>query len=348
MALNTERLFLACLGLSLLAIGACDSNPQGVTESGPDRTIALSCAPIQPLVAELLADQGAPNGKAWALSTAAELDAPGATEAIGGRSPRLLCPAGADPTHWAPTREALSTARSAELLISIGSDFEPWVANANLAPSRHLELLDGTTVERPEITVVSHRHGDGPAHSHAGRSPFAWLDPVCCAEITAWLGEELTERYPNFDSLEHSRRIGEVYRMLDQRAKELFERCKDVRLLAPSSGEAAYWSQRYGVRIDPFDLPEGSGDLQEGLGPWENEDLAAIRGRLDPARANLVFVAREVSGAGRTQLLEQLDLRVVNLDNGIGLAADSQHAHWSQRLASNFDQLEAALTQLGR
>lgn len=342
-------LFLGA-GLTLFASCSGDSTEPQANESQP--VIAASCNPALLLLNDLLwpADNSGEHGNGWSLITLS--DSARVESVKEGNSPvetiddvplererALLCPAGEDPSHWSPTRDALAQARSAELLISIGDDFEPWVANANLAPSRHLKLLDGTAKALPEIATVTHRHGDGPAHSHAGRSPFAWMDPLRCAEITAWLNAELSARYADFGGLERSRQLAQAYRAADERARGVFKRCEGIRLLGPSTGECAYWEQSYGVRIDPFDLPEGDG-------PLSTEALIAIRGRLDPTRPNLAFVRGDVSGAVRAQLAEQLDLKVIALNNGLGESASSDP--WINQLGANFGALEATLEALGR
>ena len=316
MALSSNRTllcFTAGVGLSLFT--SCSGGaPEPVNEAA-EAVIAASCKPAWLLLEGLLEPQSELADRV------------------------LLCPVGADPGHWSPTRDALGQARSAELLISLGDDFEPWVANANLAPSRHLKLLEGTAGPLPEIATVTHRHGDGPAHSHAGRSPFAWMDPLRCAEITTWLNEELSARYADFDGLERSRQLAEAYRSLDDRARQLFGRCDGVRLLGPSTGECAFWEQRYDVRIDPFDLPEGEG-------PLSTEELIAVRGRLDPTRPNLAFVRGDVSDAVREQLAEKLELTVIALNNGLGKPTSDDP--WVNQLGANFGALEATLEALGR
>jgi ABC-type Zn uptake system ZnuABC Zn-binding protein ZnuA len=347
---STPLLSLAALGLAVMAsCSGSTSEPQG-EDSQP--VIAASCQPALLLLNDLLwlRDNSGELGHGWTLITLSDFeraervkrgDRP--IETIDDvpleRERALLCPIGEDPSHWPPTREALARARSAELLISISDDFEPWIANANLAPSRHLKLLDGTAEALPGIATVTHRHGNGPAHSHAGRSPFAWMDPLRCAEITAWLNEELSARYADFGGLERSRQLAEAYRNAHERALGTFERCEGIRLLGPSTGECAYWEQRYGVRIDPFDLPGGEG-------PLSTEDLIAIRGRLDPTRPNLAFVRGDVSSAVRAQLAEKLELEVIALNNGLGERVP--RTPWANELAAHFNALDAALEALGR
>ncbi|MHC4377815.1 MAG: metal ABC transporter solute-binding protein, Zn/Mn family [Planctomycetota bacterium] len=312
---STPALLRLAAGCGLTLFASCSGGAPDPQDEQVQAIIAASCHPVGLLLEGLLEPQS------------------GLAERV------LLCPLGEDPGHWAPTREALGQARSAELLVSIGDDFEPWVANANLAPSRHLKLLDGTAEALPEIATVTHRHGDGPAHSHAGRSPFAWMDPLRCAEITGWLNEELSARYGDFDGLERSRELVEAYRLVDDRARQLFERSEGVRLLGPSTGDCAFWAQRYEVRIDPFDLPGGDG-------PLSTEELIAIRGRLDPTRPNLAFVRGDVSEAVREQLADKLELTVIALNNGLGERASS--APWINQLGANFGALESSLEALGR
>lgn len=343
MALRSVLFSALCLGLTVALVPACDSKPSPQQEATQTRTIAATCQPVYVLLSELLEPVRESHANIyWLLMTPNEARAMMDGEELDEftiRRKQLLCPPGEDPTHWAPPRETLLAARQAELIFSIGDDFEPWVANANLAPSRHLQLLDGTTEALPEMATVTHRHGDGPAHSHAGRSPFVWMDPVRCAEITAWLNEEFSTRYADFGGLERSRQLAEAYRATDEQARGTFKRCKGIRLLGPSTGECAYWEQRYGVRIDPFDLPEGDG-------PLSTEELIAIRGRLDPTRPNFAFVRGDVSDAVRAQLAEKLELKVIALNNGLG-QRDSR-VPWANELGAHFHALDAALKALGR
>lgn len=101
-----------------------------------------------------------------------------ATLAAGPDDVELIAEPGSAPAHWRPTDEELQTLVSANQILLMGADFEPWTQRTGLPPSRVATLADGLP-EGVLITVesIEHTHGTGPAHSHGGPVPTVWTDP---------------------------------------------------------------------------------------------------------------------------------------------------------------------------
>jgi len=107
-------------------------------------------------------------------------------------TPQLVMQAGASPHSYAMRPSEAQMLAQSDILIWIGADQSPWLAQAltALAPdAASLELL-----ETPNTRVLPFRQGvDFAAHDHADddhtHDPHAWLDPL---NAKVWLGEIAT------------------------------------------------------------------------------------------------------------------------------------------------------------
>lgn len=114
-------------------------------------------------------------------------------ELSGGALPaEVVASAGADPRRWRPDDAALEALVSAERVLLVSEEFEPWTQRAGLPPSRTLELAD---LVEPDLllrtTGVEHTHGTGPAHSHGGTVGTIWTDPAALETLPARVAEAL-------------------------------------------------------------------------------------------------------------------------------------------------------------
>ncbi|PRX37451.1 zinc transport system substrate-binding protein [Meinhardsimonia xiamenensis] len=191
------RNFLACLSAVATAIAAAPA-----LRAEAPRVVA-DIAPVAALVAEVAGDRF---------------------------EPALLVRGAADPHHMQLKPGEARAIASADLVVWVGPELTPWLADAldNLAPrARRLTLLDvpGTITRAPLFADPraseeapaglhghesghDHEHGGDQAHTHAEdahhshdhahgtRDPHAWLDPANAAVWVEAIAEALAEIDP--------------------------------------------------------------------------------------------------------------------------------------------------------
>jgi len=100
-------------------------------------------------------------------------------ERIGGDQVEVVfpTPADEDPAFWSPSLETIARYQQADLILLNGASYAKWVPKATL-PRRKLVDTSGAFADR-FITiehVVTHAHGPGGDHAHAGTAFTTWLD----------------------------------------------------------------------------------------------------------------------------------------------------------------------------
>jgi len=100
-------------------------------------------------------------------------------ERIGGSSVNVVLPvpAGIDPAFWEPDASVIAEFQQADLILLNGAGYAKWLKHASL-PRRKL-VNTSAAFQRDYISVeqtVTHQHGPGGDHSHAGTAFTTWLD----------------------------------------------------------------------------------------------------------------------------------------------------------------------------
>lgn len=106
-------------------------------------------------------------------------------EQIGGKRVAVtnLTPAGTEPHDLELTPDQRDAIEDADLVVVMGSGFQPAVEDAAEArDSGTLELLARLPIQGAGKQVAD-EHGDGNAHAEDGLDPHVWLDPTLMAAI---------------------------------------------------------------------------------------------------------------------------------------------------------------------
>ncbi len=205
-------------------------------------------------------------------------------------------PPDVDPAFWQPEREVVERYQHAGLILRNGADFAKWAMMASLPTSR---VVDTSRAFRDHfITIahaVTHSHGPGGMHSHAGTAFTTWLDPMQAIEQARAVLKALSNARPEqklafeagFTALEQD------LRALDAEQSAVVGKHPDRPFLA-SHPVFQYLARRYGIGLDtvhwePEDVPtdeqwaeltklRASHDAHFML--WEDEPLPATRKRL--------------------------------------------------------------------
>ena len=122
-------------------------------------------------------------------------------ERIGGKHVRVVFPApsGEDPAFWTPDAETIAAYQNAELILLNGATYAKWTNTVSLPASRTVDT--SASLKERFIKVedsVSHSHGTGAEHAHAGTAFTTWLDPTMAAAQAAEIQQALARARPQY------------------------------------------------------------------------------------------------------------------------------------------------------
>lgn len=191
-------------------------------------------------------------------------------------APTLLLPPSADAHSYALRPSDARALSDAELIIWVGHDLTPWLADpiATLATgATTLELLETTGWDRRELT-----HHDGEDdHDHGDYDPHAWIDPAVTAVWVGHIANQLADVDPaNADSYQANAK---------NYATEL-EQLRDTlkAQLAPAAGQSIIWPHdAYGYFEDAFDLMSVATIADAAANSPGPAHIAQLRERTDVA-----------------------------------------------------------------
>jgi zinc transport system substrate-binding protein len=193
---------------------------------------------------------------------------------IGGEHVESVFPAppGVDPAFWNPDVVTIGAYQGADLILLNGAGYAKWTDKATLP---HLKLVDTSQAFADSLLAsdgITHSHGLGGRHSHAGTAFTTWLDLSQAAAQARAVTEALSRQRPEAADLFESnyRALADELRDLDERLLRLGERKPNLPLLA-SHPVYQYLARRYRLRLEsvhwePDEVPdEASWKRFEGL-----------------------------------------------------------------------------------
>lgn len=104
-----------------------------------------------------------------------------------------IIPKGEDPPDWNPTPETIADLQQATKIIANGAGFEKWMETASLPPSIiiYAEQALGTSDIITLAGEKTHSHGKKGEHSHAGKDPHIWSDPLLYQKQAVFIAQQL-------------------------------------------------------------------------------------------------------------------------------------------------------------
>lgn len=164
-------------------------------------------------------------------------------------TPTLLLPPRADPHSYALRPSDARTLSNAELIIWVGHDLTPWLADpiATLAKDAiSLELFKTAGWDRRELH--DDHSDDDDNHGHGNFDPHAWIDPAVAAVWVGYIADQLADVDPanaeNYQTNAESC-TAELMRLRTTLKAQL----------ALASGQPIIWPHNaYGYFVDAFDL----------------------------------------------------------------------------------------------
>lgn len=86
-------------------------------------------------------------------------------------------PADQDPAFWRPKSKAVSAYQQADLILLNGADYAKWISKVSLPRFRLVNTSKAFEADYIQVkSAVTHSHGTGDSHSHAGIAFTTWLD----------------------------------------------------------------------------------------------------------------------------------------------------------------------------
>jgi zinc transport system substrate-binding protein len=160
-------------------------------------------------------------------------------------------PGGVDPAFWIPDAKDIAGFQQADLILLNGAGYAKWIKRASL-PRRKL-VNTSAAFHDQYISVretVSHQHGPGGEHSHAGTAFTTWLDFSQAIEQARAIKQALEKKLPekaetfgqNFQSMEQE------LDSLDQAMMAMVAKDPD-RLFIASHPVYQYLARRYHIKL---------------------------------------------------------------------------------------------------
>lgn len=250
------------------------------------------------------------------------------------------CPANVDPAEWTPTREALARYQAAPLILVNGASYEQWLSSASLIPSRIIDTSGSFRDSYLSYGTITHNHGPGGAHTHAGVDAHTWLDPINAQAQAASILAAFTAHAPS-DTAVFSAAFASLERdlaALDTRFRELSPLAKNAVILA-SHPAYGYLARRYGWTITNVDVPPDEEPPRAG---WQAVLDAAQAAPADAPR--LLLFESEPLSATRERLLRDWGFTAVVFSP---CETPQGGADYLARMNANLDSLRDSLTQKG-
>jgi len=174
-------------------------------------------------------------------------------ERIGGKHVDVVFPVppNVDPAFWEPTTNDIAGFQQADMTLLNGAGYAKWVKRASL-PRRKM-VNTSAAFQKDYISVtetVTHKHGPGGDHSHAGTAFTTWLDFSQAIQQAKAVQLALEKRLPEYTDI-FRRNYTVLEAELDNLDKKIMELAaqKPDRLFVASHPVYQYFKRRYGIKL---------------------------------------------------------------------------------------------------
>lgn len=177
----------------------------------------------------------------------------------------MPAPAGEDPAFWKPAQGDIAAMQKADMILLNGADYEKWLSRISLP---RLKVVDTSASFKQNYIVienaVTHSHGPGGMHSHAGTAFTTWLDFSQAEKQAEAIAEAMTRKRPELKGQITSKLtdLESDLRRLDTEFKTAGSAKPGLPLLG-SHPVYQYLARRYGLNLqsvhwEPNQMPPDS------------------------------------------------------------------------------------------
>ena len=161
-------------------------------------------------------------------------------------------PADVDPAFWQPGVKDITGFQQADLILLNGAGYAKWIKRSSLPRRNRVNTSASFEDEYISVTEsITHQHGPGGEHSHAGTAFTTWLDFRQAIEQAHAIKQALDKKLP-----EHADTFAQNFMLLEQELESL-----DAAMMALVSKEPdslfiashpvyQYLARRYNIKLE--------------------------------------------------------------------------------------------------
>ena len=174
-------------------------------------------------------------------------------ERIAGDQAKVIFPAPSDvdPAFWQPDLETIRAYQQADLILLNGAGYAKWVARTSLPMLRTINTSRAFSDQLIKSTFgISHGHGSGATHNHAGIAFTTWLDMSLAIKQADAITDALKRKRPGQSALfeQNLRELEAELLQLDKQIKDVVDKQSSLPLLA-SHPVYQYLARRYQLNL---------------------------------------------------------------------------------------------------
>lgn len=161
-------------------------------------------------------------------------------------------PADVDPAFWQPDVKDITGFQQADLILLNGAGYAKWIKHASLPRRNRVNTSASFEDEYISVTEsITHQHGPGGEHSHAGTAFTTWLDFRQAIEQARTIKQALENKLP-----EHADTFGQNFMLLEKELDSLDTAMMTLvskesdRLFIASHPVYQYLARRYNVNLE--------------------------------------------------------------------------------------------------
>ena len=161
-------------------------------------------------------------------------------------------PADVDPAFWQPDASDIAGFQQADLILLNGADYAKWLQHASL-PRRRLINTSAAFSDHyiSVMETITHQHGPGGEHSHAGTAFTTWLDFTQAVQQALAIKNAMIKKLP-----EQAETFTRNFQMLERELNDLDQALAAVMSQNPGALFVAshpvyqYLARRYGIKLE--------------------------------------------------------------------------------------------------